>query len=73
MSRTSVSLVRQMAGQRCGCVKFINASQAFAHIAQQGELEHRRIKRYFKRTNKGRTFINQMARHSRREAMIREI
>lgn len=39
----------------------------------KGEVEHRRVKRFYARTNKGRTFERQIARHQRRERLLRNI
>jgi hypothetical protein len=38
----------------------------------QGELEHRRVKRFYRRTNKAK-FVTQVAKHERREALLRTI
>jgi hypothetical protein len=39
-------------------------------LIAKGELEHKRIKRFFRRTNKGRTFVGQMAHRERRHWLI---
>ncbi|KAF9555171.1 hypothetical protein CPC08DRAFT_613770, partial [Agrocybe pediades] len=38
-----------------------------------GEFEHRRLKQFYARTNKGHTFELQLSRHKRRERAIRRI
>ena len=39
----------------------------------QGELEHRRVKRFYARTNKNKAFTRQITRQQRRERIIRKI
>ena len=39
----------------------------------QGELEHRRVKRFYARTNKNKAFTQQITRQQRRERIIRKI
>jgi hypothetical protein len=39
----------------------------------QGELEHRRVKKYYQRTNKNKTFVQQIGRQERRDAILRRI
>ena len=39
----------------------------------QGELEHRRVKRFYARTNKRKTFTQQIAKQQRRERILRLI
>ncbi|KAF9555013.1 hypothetical protein CPC08DRAFT_643491, partial [Agrocybe pediades] len=39
----------------------------------QGEFEHRRLKRFYARTNKGYTFELQLSKHERREQALRRI
>ncbi|KDR65796.1 hypothetical protein GALMADRAFT_1362616 [Galerina marginata CBS 339.88] len=38
-----------------------------------GELEHKKVKIFYARTNKGRTFERQISRHQRRERILRRI
>jgi len=45
----------------------------FINYLSQGELEHRRLKRFYVRTNKGRKFERQISRHQRRERLLRTI
>ena len=40
---------------------------------KKGELEHRRVKRFYARTNKTKTFVTQIAKHLRRERVLRKI
>ncbi|RPD56887.1 hypothetical protein L227DRAFT_587910 [Lentinus tigrinus ALCF2SS1-6] len=40
---------------------------------QTGELEHRRVKRFYSRTNKNSEFAGQIAKHQRREALIYKV
>ncbi|RPD82127.1 hypothetical protein L226DRAFT_541597 [Lentinus tigrinus ALCF2SS1-7] len=40
---------------------------------QTGELEHRRVKRFYMRTNKNVKFISQIAKHQRREALVYKV
>jgi hypothetical protein len=42
-------------------------------ILLQGELEHRRVKKYYQRTNKNKTFVQQIGRQERRDAILRRI
>ncbi|KAK1217789.1 hypothetical protein PQX77_019539 [Marasmius sp. AFHP31] len=44
----------------------------YNYSTQIGELEHRRVKRFYARTNKSK-FIKQVAKHERREQIIRHI
>ncbi|KDR76734.1 hypothetical protein GALMADRAFT_225666 [Galerina marginata CBS 339.88] len=44
-----------------------------SYSTQTGELEHRRVKRFYARTNKGRTFQRQISKHHRRERILRRI
>lgn len=39
----------------------------------QGELEHRRVKRFYARTNKRKTFGRQIAKQQRRERLLKQI
>jgi len=39
----------------------------------QGELEHRRLKRFYVRTNKGKKFEHQISTHQRRERLLQSI
>ena len=39
----------------------------------QGELEHHRIKRFYPRTNKRKTFMGQIGKHHRRQRILRKI
>ena len=39
----------------------------------KGELEHRRVKRFYARTNKTKTFVTQISKHFRRERILRKI
>jgi hypothetical protein len=39
----------------------------------QGELEHRRVKRFYARTNKRKTFGHQIAKQQRRERLLKQI
>jgi hypothetical protein len=39
----------------------------------QGELEHRRIKRFYARTNKNKTFVSQITKHVRCERVLRKV
>jgi len=39
----------------------------------KGELEHKRVKRFYARTNKTKTFVTQIAKHLRRERILRKI
>uniref|UniRef100_A0A8H8CGN3 Uncharacterized protein n=1 Tax=Psilocybe cubensis TaxID=181762 RepID=A0A8H8CGN3_PSICU len=43
------------------------------YSTQIGELEHRRVKRFYAKTNKGRTFERQITRHQCRERLLRTI
>ncbi|KAH9487419.1 hypothetical protein JR316_0001494 [Psilocybe cubensis] len=43
------------------------------YSTQIGELEHRRVKRFYAKTNKGRTFEWQITRHQRRERLLHAI
>ncbi|KAH9476649.1 hypothetical protein JR316_0010562 [Psilocybe cubensis] len=43
------------------------------YSTQTGELEHRRVKKFYARTNKGRKFEHQITRHQRRERILRRI
>ncbi|KAF8148264.1 hypothetical protein B0H34DRAFT_668986, partial [Crassisporium funariophilum] len=38
-----------------------------------GELEHRRVKRFYARTNKNKSFTQQITRQQRRERILRKI
>ncbi|KAI0363871.1 hypothetical protein BV20DRAFT_957443 [Pilatotrama ljubarskyi] len=40
---------------------------------QTGELEHRRCKHFYVRTNKNATFVSQIAKHQRRERFVNDI
>ncbi|KAI0363587.1 hypothetical protein BV20DRAFT_1031111 [Pilatotrama ljubarskyi] len=40
---------------------------------QTGELEHRRCKQFYVRTNKNATFVSQIAKHQRRERFVNDI
>lgn len=42
-------------------------------MSQQGELEHRRVKRFYARTNKLRQFTRQITKHQRRERILHNI
>uniref|UniRef100_A0A8H7XVD3 Uncharacterized protein n=1 Tax=Psilocybe cubensis TaxID=181762 RepID=A0A8H7XVD3_PSICU len=43
------------------------------YSTQRGKLEHRRVKRFFVRTNKGCKFEHQISRHEHREHLLRSI
>ncbi|KAJ3562565.1 hypothetical protein NP233_g9492 [Leucocoprinus birnbaumii] len=49
------------------------ASTQILRCGIQGELEHRRVKKFYIRTNKMSTFAWQIARHERRERLIHQI
>ncbi|PPR03767.1 hypothetical protein CVT24_007510 [Panaeolus cyanescens] len=56
---------------------YVNSIYAFGpsdnYSTQTGELEHRKVKRAYARTNKGATFARQIANHQRREEVIRAV
>jgi hypothetical protein len=56
-------------------VSFINFSKTrnILIFNTQGELEHRRVKRFYARTNKLKTFTSQITKHQRRERILRRI
>jgi hypothetical protein len=43
------------------------------YFGLQGELEHRRVKRFYARTNKCKTFGHQISKHQRREQILKKI
>ncbi|PPQ82246.1 hypothetical protein CVT25_008397, partial [Psilocybe cyanescens] len=43
------------------------------YSSQTGELEHKRVKHFYSRTNKCHTFEQQIAQHQRRECILRRI
>ena len=45
----------------------------FTDFLFQGELEHRRVKRFYARTNKRKNFGLQIAKHQRRERLLKQI
>jgi hypothetical protein len=48
-------------------------SSSLSIVGEQGELEHRRVKRFYPRTNKSASFTQQISKHQRREQILRKI
>ncbi|KAJ3540172.1 hypothetical protein NMY22_g4410 [Coprinellus aureogranulatus] len=51
----------------------LNIGTTDSYSTQMGEQEHRRVKRFYVHTNKRRAFARQVARHYRRQALLRGI